>query len=477
MICATSFKNQKIAILGLGRSGLSAALALNAGGAEVFAWDDTAEQRVAATVRGIHLMNFAAVGLADIGCLVVSPGIPLTHPEPHPVVAMARAGGLEVIGDVELFVRTIERSRLIGITGTNGKSTVTSLLGHLMRASGVDVQIGGNLGEPVLNLERFQSSGTFVLELSSYQLDLINTASFDVAVWTNLTSDHLDRHGGIQGYIDAKKNIFKRQDSSCVAVVSVDDEVSRRVFHELIHRNIQKVMPISSKRPVEGGVYVKDGCLYDNLKDENIRVANLREFHGLPGQHNWQNAAAAFATARVCGLATSSIVCGLQSYPGLPHRLEEIACVKGIRFINDSKATNITAAVRALECYPAIYWIAGGRAKEFRLEPLMHVFSRIAHVFLIGESAEIMAETVNGHLSFTISKTLDAAVRQATKAALAADGEPPVVLFSPACASFDQFRNFEVRGDVFRSLVQTSELNTLELIRSSRARHKVGPNL
>ena len=477
MICVTCFKNQKVAVLGLGRSGLSAALALNAGGAEVFAWDDVAEQRVAATGQGIHLMNFAVLGLADIGCLVVSPGIPLTHPEPHPVVAMARAGGLEVIGDVELFVRTIERARLIGITGTNGKSTVTSLLGHLMGCSGIDVQIGGNLGEPVLSLERFQSSGTFVLELSSYQLDLINTASFDVAVWTNLTSDHLDRHGGIEGYIEAKRNIFKRQDRECVAIVGVDDEISRRLLHELAQRNVQKVVPISSNRFVEGGVYVKDGCLYDNLNDENIHVASLCECRGLPGQHNWQNAAAAFATAQLCGFSSSTIVRGLHSYPGLPHRLEEVACVKGIRFINDSKATNITAALRALECYSSIYWIAGGRAKEFTVEPLMHVFSRIAHVFLIGESAEILAEKLSGHLSFTISETLDVAVRQASKAALSSYGEPPIVLFSPACASFDQFQNFEVRGDVFRSLVQSPGLNNLERRQSSRAHHKVGQNL
>ena len=457
MISVTSFASEKIAVFGLGRSGLSAALALKAGGANVVAWDDVAAQREAAAARGIRLANFTSAGFLDVRYLVLSPGIPLTHPAPHPVVSMAHSSGVKILGDVELLARSMAAARFVGITGTNGKSTVTSLLGCLMCNAGEKIQIGANLGQPALSLEPLDGSGTYVLELSSYQLDLIETAVFNVAVWLNLSADHLDRHGGIKGYIDAKKNIFKRQNETCVAIVGVDDPVSLELANQLAALGVRRVVPISGRRSVAGGVYVIEGQLFDNIEGRRVAAADLRTIQALPGQHNWQNAAAAFAAARACGLSTISAVSGLGKYSGLPHRQEEVAVIEGIRYINDSKATNIAATTHALACHSSIYWIAGGRAKDLSLDSLGEVLPRVAHVFLIGEAAKHFAERLQGLVALTISRTLDIAVAQARDAALDCGDETAVVLFSPACASFDQFKNFEERGDTFRSLVQGFE--------------------
>ncbi len=457
MIPVTSFASEKIAVFGLGRSGLSAALALAAGGANVVAWDDVVAQREVAVAQGICLANFTSAGFSGVRYLVLSPGIPLTHPVPHPVVTMARSSGVKILGDVELLARSVAAARLVGITGTNGKSTATSLLGCLMRTAGEEIQIGANLGQPALSLEPLGSSGTYVLELSSYQLDLIETTVFNVAVWLNLSADHLDRHGGIKGYIDAKKNIFKRQNETCVAVVGIDDPVSLDLANQLTALGVQRVVPISGRRSVAGGVYVIEGQLFDNIEGKRVAAADLRTVQALPGQHNWQNAAAAFAAARACGLSRVSAVSGLENYSGLPHRQEEVAVIDGIRYINDSKATNISAATHALACHSSIYWIAGGRAKDLSLDSLGEVLPRVAHVFLIGEAAKYFAEKLQGLVAVTVSGTLDIAVAQARDAALDRGDEAGVVLFSPACASFDQFKNFEERGDTFRSLVQGFE--------------------
>lgn len=476
MIPVTSFASEKIAVFGLGRSGLSAALALKAGGANVVAWDDVVAQREAAAARGIRLVNFTAAGFPNVRYLVLSPGIPLTHPEPHPVVSMARLSGVKILGDVELLARSVAAARLVGITGTNGKSTVTSLLGCLMRNAGEKIQIGANLGQPALSLDPLGGSGTYVLELSSYQLDLIDTAVFSVAVWLNLSADHLDRHGGMEGYIDAKKSIFKRQNDTCVAIVGVDDPVSMDLANQLTALGVQKVLPISGKRPVTGGVYAVEGQLFDNIEGRRVAAADLRTIKALPGQHNWQNAAAAFAAARACGLSRVSAASGLENYSGLPHRQEEVAVVDGIRYINDSKATNISAATHALGCHSSIYWIAGGRAKDLSLDSLGEFLPRVAHVFLIGEAAKYFAEKLQGLVALTVSGTLDIAVAQAREAALDRGDEAAVVLFSPACASFDQFKNFEERGDAFRSLVQGFEtIKTESFATKNKTQHK-GPS-
>ncbi len=477
MVPVTSFNGRKVAVLGLGRSGISAALSLIAGGAEVIAWDDVLEKRQEATNCNLRLIDFKVRGMLDASCLVVSPGIPLTHPQPHPVISMAKRLGLEVLGDIELFAKSVSKDRLVGITGTNGKSTVTALLGHIMSTCGINVQVGGNFGKPVLSLQAFEDPGTFVIELSSYQLDLVKTTSFDIAVWINLTPDHLDRHGGINGYIAAKKKIFERQNSGCTAIIGVDDPVSSHVASELMAVNVQNVVQISSRAPVQGGVYATRGRLYDNLQGHNVLVTDFKDTPRLLGQHNWQNAAAAYAVARLSGLEVAPIAAALHTYAGLPHRLEQVAITNGIRFINDSKATNINAASKALECYSSIYWIAGGQAKEMSVDALKHVIPRIAHVFLIGESADVFSNMLGKRVPKTISRTLDVALRQAVKKALENHTCDPVILFSPACASFDQFLNFEARGEAFHKLVRGISLESTDWGGGSTSKYKVGEKL
>ena len=462
MIPVRSLASEKVAVLGLGRSGLSAALALTAGGANVVAWDDSVVQRTGAQSHGIKIENFLEIGLSCVSSLVLSPGIPLRHPVPHPVVEMARSSSVEIVGDIELLARSVCGPRLVGITGTNGKSTVTALLGHLMRTAGENVQVGANIGKPALSLDPLDNSGVFVLELSSFQLDLLTTAIFDVGVWINLSPDHLERHGGLNGYIRAKTNLFERRTDASVAIIGVDDSISADLAENLRQDGIGMVIPISSKGSVSGGVYTVDGQLYDDLDGGSVAVADLQNILALRGQHNWQNAAAAFAAARACGLSVGTAARGLADFTGLPHRQEEIAVYEGVRYINDSKATNMLATAQALARHSSIYWIAGGRAKDLELDTLKHLLSRVAHVFLIGEAAGPFSKELRKHVPYTISVTLDVAVAQAREAAMADGNEKSVVLLSPACSSFDQFDDFEARGDAFRFLVQNLSTSDIE---------------
>ena len=477
MIPVRSLAGEKVAVLGLGRSGLSASLALTAGGADVVAWDDSAGQRSGAQSHGIKIENFLETGLSRVSSLVVSPGIPLRHPVAHPVVEMARSSSVEIVGDIDLLARSVCGPRLVGITGTNGKSTVTALLGHLMGCAGENVQVGANIGKPALSLDPLESSGSFVLELSSFQLDLLTTAIFDVGVWINLSPDHLERHGGLEGYIRAKKNLFERWTDSSAAVIGVDDSVSADLAESLRQDGIGMVIPISSKGPVPGGVYSVDGQLYDDLDGGPVVVADLQSIPSLRGPHNWQNAAAAFAAARVCGLSLRSAAGGLANFAGLPHRQEEVAVCDGISYVNDSKATNMLAAAQALACHTSIYWIAGGRAKDLELDSLEHLLSRVVHVFLIGEAAGPFSEKLSEHVPYTISVTLDVAVAQARKAAMADGNEKSVVLLSPACSSFDQFDDFEARGDAFRVLVQNLSTSDIKASASGPLRLQKEPSL
>ena len=454
MIPVRSFASEKVAVLGLGRSGVSAALALTSGGANVAAWDDSVVQRTGARAHGIKIENLLETGLSCDSALVVSPGIPLRYPVPHPVVETARSCGVEIVGDIELFARSVCGPRLVGITGTNGKSTVTALLGHMMRTAGENVQVGANIGKPALSLDPLDCSGIFVLELSSFQLDLLTTADFDVGVWINLSPDHLERHGGLNGYIRAKKNLFERRTDASAAIVGVDDLISVDLAENLRRDGTGMVIPISCKGPVPGGVYTVDGQLYDDLDGRSIPVADLERIPSLGGQHNWQNAAAAFAAARVCGLPAGAAARGLANFAGLPHRQEEIAVHEGVRYVNDSKATNMLAAAQALACHSSIYWIAGGRVKDLELDTLKPLLSRVVHVFLIGEAAAAFSKELCEYVPCSISVTLDVAVAQARQAAMADGNEKSVVLLSPACSSFDQFDDFEARGDAFRFLVR-----------------------
>jgi len=445
------FAGYPVAVMGLGKSGLATAEALRAAGAEVWAWDDSEAKRAEAKAKGFEPVDLTTCHWNELTSLVLSPGIPHTHPKPHPVAALAKQHKVEIIGDIELLARCERHASYIGVTGTNGKSTTTALIGHILKKVGKRAAVGGNIGTPVLALDPI-GDGIYVLEMSSYQLELTVSLTFDVAVLINISPDHLDRHGGMDGYIDAKKLIFHRQTSPRTAVVGVDDPYSLALHDELMRIGDQHIIAISAVRRIDRGVYVHEGVLFDAIQSDAEEIGDLRPIATLPGEHNWQNAAAAYAACRALGIEGKAIVEAMASYPGLPHRQETVAVAGGLTFVNDSKATNADAAAKALSCYDAIYWIAGGRAKEGGIASLKPFFGRIRHAYLIGESAEPFAAALPGAVPRTMSGTLEAAVTAAHRDAVNDKAAGAVILLSPAAASFDQFANFEARGDAFRAL-------------------------
>jgi UDP-N-acetylmuramoylalanine--D-glutamate ligase len=343
---------------------------------------------------------------------------------------------------------------IAGITGTNGKSTTTALAAHLLRGAGRTAQVGGNIGFPVLDLLPNTPEDIYVLELSSYQLELTERLRCTVAVLLNLSSDHLDRHGGMAGYVRAKRRIFHNQHASDWAIMGVDDDHGRELLAELRRDRGQRLLPVAVGHEIEGGVFAIDGRLYDAIDGAAAEVADLRPVATLQGAHNWQNAAAAYAVARAFGAAPEAAAAGLGSFAGLAHRMEPVATIDGVRFVNDSKATNPEAAARALASFDRIYWIAGGRPKEGGLEPVLPWLGRVRHAFLIGEAAEAFGRKLRAEgVRLTLCGDLATAVRQAAEAARREARDEPVVLLSPACASFDQFTDFEHRGEVFKRLV------------------------
>jgi UDP-N-acetylmuramoylalanine--D-glutamate ligase len=444
MIRLPFLAHSTVAVVGLGKSGTATARALSASGARVLVWDDNAAARATAVAEGLSLAD--PDDLSGVDLVLWSPGIPHTHPKPHPLAERARAAGLPLICDVELLGRACPAAGALAITGTNGKSTTTSLLGHILQEAGRPVQVGGNLGIPALDLAPLDADGAYVLELSSYQLELIDRIRFDVAVLLNITPDHLARHGGMDGYIAAKRRLFDHVKPGGTAVIGVDDEPCRTMAASLSGR----VVPISAERAVAGGVYMLDGVLIDDMTGAARPVMDLKPVTSLPGRHNGQNAAAAYAAARAAGVPEDQVCAAIRSFPGLAHRQQRVGDVGGVLYVNDSKATNADAVEKALACYDAIYWILGGQAKEGGIEPLAPQFGRIRHAFLIGEAAPSFARTLDGKVPYSQCGTLDVAVREA--AALAEPGS--VVLLSPACASWDQFKDFEHRGDTFRRLVE-----------------------
>ncbi len=452
MIPVPAFRGRRVAILGLARSGLSAARALAAGGAEPIGWDDDPAARDRAAAAGLSLHD-PAQGWGDAAILVASPGIPLHAPRVHPAVVAARQRGLDVIGDLELFARALPGARVVGITGTNGKSTTTALVGHVLKASGLKVAVGGNIGTPALDLEPLPAGGVYVLELSSYGLDLARSLGCAVAVLLNVTPDHLDRHGTMADYVAAKRRMFTMQPGGAVAVVGVDDEAGRETALRLAAEGRLRVVPIAVGRPVERGVYALDGRIHDATGGDAVAVVDLAGHGALIGGHNWQNAAAAVAVARALGLSHAAIAAAVASFPGLPHRLETVATVGDVRFVNDSKATNADAAARALACFERVYWIAGGRPKAGGLAGTEPFWPRVRRAYLIGEAAAAFEAALAGRVATTRSANLDQAVAEAAAEARR-DGRAAVVLLSPACASFDQFRDFEARGEAFRGAVR-----------------------
>jgi len=451
MIIVDSFAGRRVAVLGLARSGRAAAHALAGGGADVLAWDDNPAVRDAVAAE-IPLRDLADADWREIPALVLSPGIPHSYPEPHPAVLRAREAGTEIIGDIELLGRAQPNARYVGITGTNGKSTTTALIGHILAAARRRVEIGGNLGTPALSLAPLGRDGIYVLEASSFQLELIDSLAFDVAVLLNITPDHLDRHGGMEGYIAAKRRIFAHQGTVSTAIVGINDPICRAIADEL-RGGPGRVLPISVTESAPGGVYVDRGQLVDATGDQPIAVLELALAERLPGSHNWQNAAAAYAAARSVGVAAEDAASAIRSFPGLAHRQELVGTIDGVRYINDSKATNADAAEKALACYEAIYWIAGGLPKAGGITPLTPYFRRLRHAYLIGTATEEFAATLDNSVPFTRCGDLATATTAAAEQARR-DGVPgAVVLLSPACASYDQFAHFEARGDAFRALV------------------------
>ena len=458
MIPARGFEGRTVAVFGLARTGLTAARALLAGDAQVACWDDGEAGRAAAQAEGLPLVDLREADWSSFAALLLSPGVPLTHPEPHWTVRRAQAAGVEIVGDIELFARAVNaqpewrRPKVAAITGTNGKSTTTALLGHILQSAGKDSRIGGNIGAGVLGLDEMHGGAVYVLELSSYQLDLVSSLRADAAVLLNLSPDHLDRHGGMDGYVAAKRRIFRNQGEADTAVIGVDDPQCQMICTELTSAGGRVVRPVSAQRALGRGVYALQGFLYDATGERAADVADLSKALALTGRHNHQNAAAAYACALALGVSPTDAARALLSFPGLAHRMEEVGRLGRVRFINDSKATNADAARQAMTALPRFRWIAGGRAKTGGIEPLADLFDRVERAYLVGEAARDFARTLEGRAPVSLCHTLERAVAAAAADA-AAGGDQDVVLLSPACASFDQFPDFEARGDAFRAAV------------------------
>jgi UDP-N-acetylmuramoylalanine--D-glutamate ligase len=456
VIPVTSFAGKTVAVFGLGGSGLASCHALKAGGAEVIASDDDADKLAEAAQAGFITADLRKVSWANFAALVLTPGVPFTHPKPHWSVLAAQDAGVEVIGDIELFCR--ERRRVapdapfVAITGTNGKSTTTALIAHLLRVAGRDTQMGGNIGTAILSLEPLTADRVYVIEMSSYQIDLTPSLDPTVGILLNVSEDHLDRHGTLEHYAAVKERLVTGVQKLGTAIVGVDDEWSRAIAKRIAQQDKHGV-PVSVKRPLVDGMYAERETIWRASGGARSEVASLSGIGSLRGLHNAQNAACAAACALALGLSPETLQSGLRSFPGLAHRMEQVGRRDHVLFVNDSKATNADAASHALSSFAEIFWIAGGKPKEGGITSLTEYFPRIRKAYLIGEAAREFAGTLGDRVPHEISETLEVAVAHAARDAEASRLSDPVVLLSPACASFDQYRNFEIRGSRFRELV------------------------
>jgi UDP-N-acetylmuramoylalanine--D-glutamate ligase len=459
MIRATSFQGKSVAVFGLGASGIAAAEALRDGGAVVAAWDDGLSAREAAITRNVPLVDLSVADWSTFSALVLAPGVPLTHPEPHWTVRRARESGVEIIGDIEIFAR--ERAArapgapFIAITGTNGKSTTTALVSHILRHAGLDAQMGGNIGRAILTLDDPEPGRFHVIEMSSFQIDLTPTLEPTIGVMLNVTPDHLDRHGTIENYAAVKERVVQGAD---IAAVGVDDDYGLAMLRRKIDNGL--AVAFSAEKSIAPGYSLLDDTIVcSNREGLAVKLGSLKGISTLRGKHNGQNALAAVAAVREClsllGRKSDLDWQGaLSSFPGLPHRMEEIGRVGKTLFVNDSKATNADSTEKALLSFPRdVFWILGGKPKAGGVESLAPYFAGVTKAYLIGEATDEFAATLDGKVPFERSGTLDEALWAAARDAQSSEGAEPVVLLSPACASYDQFRNFEVRGDSFRGLV------------------------
>ena len=457
MIPVMGMMGQRVAVLGLGRSGLSAARALAAGGATPVCWDDNPAARATAEAEGVTCTALAsAQAFEAIARLIVSPGIPHLYPEPNPVVAAALEAGVPVDNDIGLFFQSLATPdwnafdvppRVVAVTGSNGKSTTSALIHHVLETAGKPCALAGNIGRGVLDLDPPRDGEVIVLELSSYQTDLARSLTPDVAVFTNLSEDHLDRHGGMGGYFAAKRRLFA-EGGPDRAIIGVDEKEGRFLAGQLAEgRADDRVIRISVERKLTGPgwqVFARKGFLSEYRKGKQVASIDLRDIGGLPGVHNHQNACAAYAVCRTFGLAPKVIEGAFHSFAGLPHRSQFVGEKDGVRFVNDSKATNVDAAAKALAAFGSIRWICGGLEKEGGVDALAAPAKQnVVKAYVIGREAAAFAMKLP--VEAEVCTTMDVAVRQAVSDARPGD----VVLLAPAAASFDQYDNFEKRGEDF----------------------------
>lgn len=461
MIPVKGVDGQKIAVLGLGRSGLATARALAAGGALALLWDDSAEARSKAEAEGFTCTNLTKSGAFDgVAALITSPGIPHLYPAPHPVIAAAMAMGVAVDNDIGLFFRSFGDAdwddfevtpKVVCVTGSNGKSTTTALIHHILTESGRPTQMAGNIGRGVLDIDPPEDGGIVVLELSSYQTELARALTPDIAVFTNLSPDHLDRHGGMGGYFAAKRRLFS-EGGPDRAVIGVDEVEGRMLANQLSEGAADdRVIRISSGQKLDDfgwAVFARKGFLAEWRRGKQVASVDLRTVPGLPGAHNHQNACAAYAVCRSLGLGPKQIEAAMHSFGGLPHRSQVVREKDGVKFVNDSKATNVDSAAKALQAFARIRWIAGGMGKEGGIADLLPFVGSVSKAYLIGHSARDFALELLD-VPHVICETMERAVALAAAEAEAGD----VVLLAPAAASFDQYPNFEKRGEHFMALV------------------------
>jgi len=457
MIPVTHFAGKTVAVFGLGGSGLATCPALKAGGATVIAFDDSAARTAQAAEAGFATDDLRSIDWSKVAALILSPGVPLTHPEPHWSAVKAAAARVPVIGDIELFAREHRQHApglpFVAITGTNGKSTTTALIAHLLRHAGADSQLGGNIGIPALSLAPFADNRAYVIECSSYQIDLAPSLDPTVGLLINLSEDHLDRHGSMEHYAAVKQRLVAGVTDKGAAIIGVDDKWCRAIADN-VERLGKTVIRISTQTVLRDGFYAEGTRIMRAQGGKAYPMAQLAGIGSLRGVHNAQNAACAAAAALFLGMDVETLQQGLRSFPGLAHRMEEVARKGNVLFVNDSKATNADSAARALASFDDIYWIAGGKPKTGGIESLSEFFPKIRKAYLIGEAAEEFARTLDGKVETEIAVTLDAAVTLAGGDAAASGLAAPVVLLSPACASFDQFPNFEIRGERFKDGVR-----------------------
>jgi len=453
MIHLSLCRDKKILVVGLGQSGLASARALRSSGALPYVWDDNETQRAVAVGEGFKIYESQLENMSSFDAVLWSPGIPHRFPTPHPLAIEASESGHILRCDVDFLYTQKCKSDFICISGTNGKSTTTSLISHILGASGRPVAVGGNLGFNALELDSLEENGIYVIEISSFQTELSPNLSCDVSVLLNITPDHLERHGGLDGYVEAKAKLIDRQIDGALTIISEDDEYCLRIKERICQEKNLSLLTISTRKEVSRGVSVLDGIMRDNFSNQKDEI-NLNEFRNLQGKHNWQNIAASYAVGRHYKIESEVIINAISSFRGLLHRQEFVKAYSGVTFINDSKATNWAASLEALNCYNSIYWIAGGKYKFDFPESIGPVSRKIKKAFLIGESADELSRLlVREEVPFFKCESLEEAIIKAGRLALSENFPDSTVLLSPACSSYDMFESFEDRGNIFRELV------------------------